>query len=95
MKYCYEVIKKDGVSEKMFESAFYCSETSVESILYDHDVIVSTVLPFIFVSQKTKNKIMPFSLAQCGELIKGAFIDAGKKTYMEFEMIKPTEVNCV
>jgi len=91
MKYRYEVVKNEHISDEKFESAFHCSITCIESNLYDYSVTVDAKVPDILIFT-TNEEQMPFSLEECDEIIKGCFIDAHGKNYKEFKIINTTEI---
>lgn len=92
MRYCYEIIKKEGVSNEKYESAFYCSVTSVESVLSDYEIEVTVDIPYIYVQPASDTNLLPFTLKQANDLVKGAFIDSDGMLFPEFKKITPTEV---
>ena len=92
MKYRYEIIKNDEVSDEEYENAFRCSVASVESILYDYNVDVTTDLASIYISQNKNSDEMPFLLQQCNDLIKDSFINAAGNLVEEFKGIALTEI---
>ncbi|TMP86885.1 hypothetical protein CWC05_10430 [Pseudoalteromonas ruthenica] len=98
MKYIFEVVMQDNLLaspfdtvEEKFESAVSCAKTSIESILLDYPVLVGqdsstiTIIPLDGTS-------MPFTLPECAQLIKGAFLDANGHIYPEFTLVKKDEI---
>ena len=92
MKYRYEIIKNEEVSDEEYKNAFHCSVASIESVLHDYNVVVTTDLPSIYISQNENSDEMPFMLQQCNDLIKSSFINDAGNLFEEFKGIALSEI---